>query len=82
MFMSLPKELVPNEDRGRVMVRVQGPEGAGFDYTRDIMLGLEPQLARYHQSGEAHSYMISAPGCGGGVQQRQRHPGPVRLERP
>ncbi|MBA4000335.1 MAG: multidrug transporter AcrB [Brevundimonas sp.] len=66
MFMSLPNELVPNEDRGRVMVRVQGPEGAGFNYTRDIMLGLEPQLARYHQSGEAHSYMISAPGWGGG----------------
>ncbi|MFN3536722.1 MAG: efflux RND transporter permease subunit, partial [Brevundimonas sp.] len=66
MFMSLPNELVPNEDRGRVMVRVQGPEGAGFNYTRDIMLGLEPQLAQYHQSGEAHSYMISAPGWGGG----------------
>ena len=66
MFMSLPNELVPNEDRGRVMVRVQGPEGAGFNYTRDIMLGLEPQLAEYHQSGEADSYLISAPGWGSG----------------
>jgi multidrug efflux pump len=66
MFMSLPNELVPNEDRGRVMVRVQGPEGAGFNYTRDIMLGLEPRLAEYHQSGEAESYMVSAPGWGSG----------------
>ena len=66
MFMTLPNELVPQEDRGRVMVRVQGPEGAGYDYTRDIMLGLEPLLAEYRESGEADSTMISAPGWGGG----------------
>ncbi|HUH09976.1 MAG TPA: efflux RND transporter permease subunit, partial [Brevundimonas sp.] len=47
IFMILPNELVPNEDRGRVQIRVQGPEGAGFDYTRKIMLGLEPILAEY-----------------------------------
>ncbi|WP_205679389.1 efflux RND transporter permease subunit [Brevundimonas lutea] len=66
MFMTLPNELVPQEDRGRVMVRVQGPEGAGYDYTREIMLGLEPLLAEYRESGEADSTMISAPGWGGG----------------
>ncbi|MFN4296928.1 MAG: efflux RND transporter permease subunit [Brevundimonas sp.] len=66
VFMILPNELVPNEDRGRVMVRVQGPEGAGYNYTRDIMLGLEPLVAEYHRTGEATSYMISAPGWGGG----------------
>ncbi len=66
MFVTLPDELVPPEDRGRVNVRVQGPEGAGFDYTRDIMLGLEPILAEYKANGEASSYLISAPGFGGG----------------
>ncbi len=66
MFLTLPNELVPQEDRGRVMVRVQGPEGAGYEYTRDIMLGLEPLLAEYRESGEADSTMISAPGWGGG----------------
>ena len=66
MFMTLPEELVPPEDRGRVTVRVQGPEGAGFDYTRRIMLGMEPILAEYKNGGEVESYLISAPGFGGG----------------
>jgi len=66
MFVNLPSELVPPEDRGRVTVRVQGPEGAGFDYTREIMLGLEPILAEYREAGEVESFLISAPGFGGG----------------
>ncbi|HYC96963.1 efflux RND transporter permease subunit [Brevundimonas sp.] len=66
MFFTLPNELVPDEDRGRVMVRIQGPEGAGFDYTKRIMLGLEPILEEYRQAGEVDSYLISAPGFGGG----------------
>ncbi|MBN8530190.1 MAG: efflux RND transporter permease subunit [Caulobacterales bacterium] len=66
IFLTLPDELVPPEDRGRVTVRVQGPEGAGFDYTRKIMLGLEPILAEYRQGGEVDSYLVSAPGFGGG----------------
>ncbi len=66
MFFTLPNELVPGEDRGRVQLRVQGPEGAGFDYTRNIMMGIEPILAEYKARGEASSYLISAPGFGGG----------------
>ncbi|MDQ8030170.1 MAG: efflux RND transporter permease subunit, partial [Brevundimonas sp.] len=66
MFVTLPDELVPPEDRGRVTVRVQGPEGAGFDYTRRIMLGMEPILAEYKEGGEVESYLVSAPGFGGG----------------
>jgi multidrug efflux pump len=65
MFLTLPNELVPSEDRGRVSIRVNGPEGAGFDYTRRIMLGLEPILAEYKAAGEVDSYLISAPGFGG-----------------
>ncbi len=66
MFLTLPSELVPAEDRGRVQIRVQGPEGAGFDYTRSIVMGIEPILAEYKASGEASSFLISAPGFGGG----------------
>ena len=66
MFVTLPDELVPPEDRGRVGVRVAGPEGAGFEYTREIMLGLEPILAEYKDAGEVESFLISAPGFGGG----------------
>ncbi|WP_233191915.1 efflux RND transporter permease subunit, partial [Brevundimonas sp. MYb33] len=66
IFLVLPNELVPNEDRGRVTLRVSGPEGAGFDYTRKIMLGLEPILAEYRENGEAANYLVSSPGFGGG----------------
>ena len=66
MFLTLPSELVPPEDRGRIVGRIQGPEGAGFDYTKRIMLGLEPILAEYREGGEVESYLISAPGFGGG----------------
>ncbi|WP_409021068.1 efflux RND transporter permease subunit [Brevundimonas vesicularis] len=66
IFFNLPNELVPNEDRGRVSVRVQGPEGAGFDYTREILMGLEPILADYRSNGEAENFLVSAPGFGGG----------------
>jgi len=66
MFLTLPSELVPAEDRGRVQIRVQGPEGAGFDYTRSIVMGIEPILAEYKAGGEASSFLISAPGFGGG----------------
>ena len=66
MFLTLPSELVPPEDRGRISGRIQGPEGAGFDYTKRIMLGLEPILEEYRASGEVDSYLISAPGFGGG----------------
>jgi len=65
IFLTLPNELVPPEDRGRVGIRVQGPEGAGYDYTRKIMLGLEPILAEYKENGEVDSYLVSAPGFGG-----------------
>jgi multidrug efflux pump len=65
IFLKLPNELVPNEDRGRVMIRVSGPEGMGFDYTREIMLGLEPILAEYRENGEASNYLLNAPGWGG-----------------
>src|SRR5690606_814909 len=66
IFLHLPNELVPSEDRGRVGIRVSGPEGTGFDYTRQIMLGLEPILAEYRENGEVDSFLISAPCFGGG----------------
>ncbi|WP_297803602.1 efflux RND transporter permease subunit [uncultured Brevundimonas sp.] len=66
MALKLPGELVPNEDRGRVMVRVAGPEGAGFDYIREVMLGIEPIFEDYRKSGEVDNYLITSPGFGGG----------------
>jgi len=66
LFTALPEELVPPEDRGRVTIRAEAAEGTGFDYTRDIMMQVEPMLETYRQNGEADSFLISSPGFGGG----------------
>jgi multidrug efflux pump len=33
LFSIVPKELAPTEDRGVFSIMIEGPEGAGFDYT-------------------------------------------------
>ncbi len=33
LFLLVPKELAPDEDRGAFWIGIEGPEGAGFDYT-------------------------------------------------
>ncbi|HYF23493.1 MAG TPA: efflux RND transporter permease subunit [Caulobacteraceae bacterium] len=69
LFFALPQELVPPEDRGRVDVRMQGPEGAGYDYMLRQARQLEPRLAAMVGEGEdkvAERYLVSVPGFGGG----------------
>ena len=47
LFMRVPSELSPAEDRGRFFVSVDGPEGAGFDYTVSQIQGVERIFADY-----------------------------------
>ncbi|MDP8917061.1 MAG: efflux RND transporter permease subunit, partial [Pseudomonadota bacterium] len=68
LLRALPSELVPHEDRGRVDIRFQGPEGAGYDYMLGVVRELEPKLQAL--TGEradqpAERYLISMPGFGG-----------------
>ncbi len=65
LFVSLPKELVPPEDRGRVDVAVSGPEGAGYDYTLGIALQVEKIVDRYRQEGVAERILLTIPRFGG-----------------
>ncbi|MBX3724967.1 MAG: efflux RND transporter permease subunit [Xanthomonadales bacterium] len=44
MFLAVPKELAPPEDRGAFFVMVSGPEGAGYDYTVGQMQQVEDVL--------------------------------------
>ncbi len=67
LFVALPKELVPNEDRGMVNFQITAPEGAGYDYTLDLAKQLEPLLAKRVSDGVAESYYLSVPGFGGGT---------------
>ena len=61
----LPKELVPNEDRGRVDVNIQAPEGAGYDYTLAAAKQVETRLSDLVRRGVANRYTVSLPGFGG-----------------
>ena len=64
LFTAIPQELVPNEDRGRVDISLNGPEGAGFDYTIKAAAAVEAQMKRYYDAGEAKRYVISIPRFG------------------
>jgi multidrug efflux pump len=66
LFTSLPRELVPNEDRRRVDINIQGPEGAGFDYTMRAMKQVEGKLQKLQTDHVIERYSVSAPGWGGG----------------
>ncbi|MGZ8408061.1 MAG: efflux RND transporter permease subunit, partial [Caulobacteraceae bacterium] len=61
LFMALPKELVPAEDRGRVDVNIQGPEGAGYEYTRAAVLKAEPAVQKLIRDGVAVRYILGVP---------------------
>ncbi len=45
LFKLLPSELAPTEDRGAFQMVMEGPEGAGFDYTVKQMKQLEAIMA-------------------------------------
>ncbi len=64
LFTKLSSELTPLEDRGNISVTMQGPEGAGFEYSRRVMEEAERILMSYKESGEAYRVMIVAPSFG------------------
>ncbi|MDQ4136382.1 MAG: efflux RND transporter permease subunit [Pseudomonadota bacterium] len=62
-FLALPKEFAPTEDRGAIIVRIQAPEGASLDYTRDRVREVERALMPYQEQGIVSSMLSQvAPG--------------------
>ncbi|HEY3695272.1 efflux RND transporter permease subunit [Phenylobacterium sp.] len=61
LFSVLPRELTPQEDRGRVQLNIQGPEGSGFDYVDAGVRRLEPILQRYLREGVLDRYVVGQP---------------------
>ncbi len=57
----VPEELAPAEDRGAFFIRIQGPEGAGFDYTVEQLKKVEAILLPLIDAGEARRVLIRAP---------------------
>ena len=64
LYRQLPTELAPAEDRGSFQVLVDGPEGAGFDYTVEQMKKVEEVLAR--EIGEGRPIQRVNPRVPGG----------------
>ncbi|MEM6487987.1 MAG: efflux RND transporter permease subunit [Pseudomonadota bacterium] len=55
LYPTLGEELVPPEDRGRVLVRLQGPDGTGLDYTDRQVEAVEALFARWQDAGTVES---------------------------
>jgi len=65
IFMGLPSELAPLEDRSQFRLNVTGPEGANFEYMEDYMNDLDKFIM---DSIPEKTILISmtSPGFGGG----------------
>ena len=79
LYTHVPKELAPPEDRGRFFVSIQGPEGAGFDYTvrqvQEVERILAPSIGGDKPVQRANSRV---PGGGGGNSE-EMHTGNVTV---
>lgn len=64
LFTVLPRELTPDEDRRRVMISLQGPEGAGYDYTHAAAEKAEAILKEHWDAGQLRYYVLFQPGFG------------------
>ncbi|PQA88507.1 efflux RND transporter permease subunit [Hyphococcus luteus] len=64
-FNLTPRELTPDEDRGRIFMMVRAQEGASFDYLDSKVLEIERRLRPYVETGEA-PFMMSMNGVRGG----------------
>jgi HAE1 family hydrophobic/amphiphilic exporter-1 len=63
-FTLLKSELTPTEDRARIMMRIQAPQGVSLEYTQAQMRRLEDGLKPMVESGEIEN-AFSVSGQGG-----------------
>ncbi len=62
LFNTVPSELAPDEDRGSFFVSIQGPEGAGFDYTVSQVRAIEDKLMPFVTDGPVQRMNTRVPG--------------------
>jgi multidrug efflux pump len=74
LFVSVPKELAPPEDRGVFFAQVIGPEGAGYDYTVGQIQEVEKRLLSLSGDGSP-IYRINARVPGGWGRSEEMHTG-------
>ncbi len=64
LFNSVKRELVPEEDRGRVDINMTAAEGAGYPVTKREMLKIDAILKPYRDQGLVHRVLLVAPRFG------------------
>ncbi len=62
LFLALPKEFSPTEDRGVIIIPTTGPEGASFSYTREQVQRVEGIVQPYMERGEIDSLFATIGG--------------------
>lgn len=51
VYQSLPKQLTPDEDRGRIMVNVSAPQGSNLEYTDSVARKIEGLIDPLREEG-------------------------------
>lgn len=62
LYILIPSEYTPREDRGAFFISVSGPEGASFSYMKEYMDEIEKRLMPYVEDGEITNLIVRAPG--------------------
>lgn len=62
LFLTIPGEYTPQEDRGSFQVMINGPEGASFEYMLPFIEQIEARLLPMVQNGEIEGISVRAPG--------------------
>jgi multidrug efflux pump len=66
LFMQVPQEYSPKEDRGIMFMSIITPEGSSFDYTVRQVLTVEERLMPLVESGDIKRLLLRAPSFGAG----------------
>lgn len=62
LFMRVPSEFAPQEDRGVFYMTIRGPEGASYAYTMEHVDQIEKRLMPFVETGEVERLLMRAPG--------------------
>jgi multidrug efflux pump len=65
LFLKVPSEFVPKEDRGNFYVLMLSPEGASYESNSANLRKIEEILMPYRESGDFDRVLIRTPGFGG-----------------
>jgi multidrug efflux pump len=66
LFLVIPGEYTPQEDRGQFQIPINGPEGASFEYMVPYVNEVEARLMPLLEAGEIERITVRAPGGGFG----------------